>query len=308
MSNARKKKGRNVNGVLLLDKPAGITSNDVLQKVKRLFQAQKAGHTGSLDKPATGLLPICFGEATKFSSLLLDADKFYRTRIKLGERTTTADAAGELVEKSPVPTIDEAGVEAVLDKFRGEIQQVPPMYSALKQDGKRLYQLAYKGIEVERKARAVTIYQLTLCGLGENFLEAEVRCSKGTYIRSLAEDIGREIGCGAHVEELRRLGSGPYRASDMIDLQSLQHCAEQGPEKLDDFLLEIDSALQELPSASLEDELAQYFQQGRAVSLAGVHGTGKLRIYDSNHRFLGLGEVRHDGRIAPRRLLSTLNS
>ena len=308
MSNPRKKKGRIVNGVLLLDKPAGITSNDVLQKVKRLFQAQKAGHTGSLDKPATGLLPICFGEATKFSSMLLDADKLYRTRIKLGERTTTGDATGEIVEKLPVPTIDEAALEAVLDKFRGEIQQVPPMYSALKQDGQRLYQLAYKGIEVERPARNVNIYQLTLCEQGANILEVEVRCSKGTYIRSLAEDIGQEIGCGAHVEQLRRLGSGPYKASDMVDLQSLEQCAGQGFEKLDDFLKEIDSALQELPSASLEDKLVEHFQQGRAVRLAGVPRAGKLRIYDSNHRFLGLGEVRHDGQIAPRRLLSALNS
>ena len=308
MSRRRKKSGRNVNGVLLLDKPSGWTSNQVLQKVKYLYQASKAGHTGSLDKPATGLLPICLGEATKFSSALLDADKHYRTRVKLGEITTTGDAAGESVEKRAVPEFDEPKLEDVLENLRGNIQQVPPMYSALKQNGTRLYQLAYQGVEVERPPRAVSIYSLNLCDFGKDWLDLDIHCSKGTYIRSLAVDIGSRLGCGAHVEVLRRLGSGPYKAQDMIDLPGLEKLAELGTEQLDDALLAVDSALLDLPSASLDDALVQLVRQGQPVTASGTPKSGKLRIYDSRQRFLGLAEVQQDGRIAPRRLLSAINS
>ncbi len=215
-------RGRDVNGILLLDKPSGITSNDALQQVKRLYFAKKAGHTGSLDPLASGVLPICMGEATKVSAFLLDADKRYQVRCQLGVRTATADAEGEVLETRPVGNYSEQQLEAVLDGFRGSIEQVPPMYSALKHEGQRLYKLARQGVEVEREARTVEIYQLTLTGRGPDWIDIAVHCSKGTYVRTLAEDIGDRLGCGAHVSALRRTAVGPYSETGLVTLEQLR--------------------------------------------------------------------------------------
>jgi len=303
MSRSRRARGRDVNGILLLDKPAGITSNDVLQRIKRLFNARKAGHTGSLDKTATGLLPLCFGEATKFSGYLLDADKHYQAVCNLGIETTTGDAAGEMVKESPIPELTEHQIELVLDEFRGDIQQIPPMYSALKYKGKRLYDLAYQGIEVERQARQVTIHRLQLLGLEATRFKIDVRCTKGTYIRTLAEDIGKRLGCGAHVGSLRRLGAGPYTEENMIDFPKLEKLAAEGIQSLDSKLLSVDTALFDLPEITLAESLVFYLCQGQAVTIPHAPTAGMLRIYNSGKLFLGLGEVLDDGRIAPRRMV-----
>jgi tRNA pseudouridine55 synthase len=299
----KNKSGRKVNGLLLLDKPAGLTSNEVLQKVKRLFQAQKAGHTGSLDKMATGLLPLCFGEGTKFSGHLLDSDKEYHAVIRLGRETTTGDEEGDTVVEGVIPSLNQAKIEAVFEGFRGEIEQLPPMFSALKHKGKRLYELAYQGIEVERQPRPVTIYELTLLNHEDEFLTVNVRCSKGTYIRTLAQDIGRKIGCGACVHTLRRTAAGPYTQDQMITVQSLESLAQESLVELDNMLLGIDSALVNMPEISVNDQITDFLQQGQAVIIANSPTTGFLRIYSEN-KFLGLGEVLEDGRIAPRRLVS----
>ena len=288
---------------MLLDKPAGITSNDALQKVKRLFDARKAGHTGSLDKTATGLLPLCFGDACKFSSYLLDADKHYLAKCQLGVETNTGDAAGEVTSERPVPALHENALIEILNEFCGEISQIPPMFSALKQNGQRLYKLAYKGEEVERAPRAVTIHQISLSELTDTHFEIEVICSKGTYIRTLAEDIGRRIGCGAHVTSLRRLGAGPYTAEHMIDMSELDKLARVGQEQLDKSLVSIDSALVNLPELCLSESLVFYLCQGQTVTVANAPTQGLVRLYKQGKAFIGLGEVLDDGRIKPRRLL-----
>ena len=219
---ARRRKGRNISGILLLDKPLNLTSNAALQRVKRLYKADKAGHTGSLDPLATGLLPICLGAATKASAFLLDADKRYLTTVKLGEKTTTADAEGEIIETRAVEGVTQESVTAVLQQFIGEIEQLPPMYSAVKHKGERLYKLAREGKEVERKTRRITIYSIDLVSLHDDLLELDIHCSKGTYVRTLAEDIGEELGCGGHVAALRRTLVGPYDDSGMVSLALLQ--------------------------------------------------------------------------------------
>ena len=304
MGRRQRKKGRDIHGILLLDKPAGMTSNDALQRVKRLYDARKVGHTGSLDKTATGLLPLCFGDATKFSAYLLNADKHYQAICNLGSETTTGDAAGEVLNQRPIPDLHEEYLESVLEEFRGEIQQVPPMYSALKHKGQRLYKLAYQGLEVERRARPVTIHQLQLIKLEDSCFEIDVVCSKGTYIRTLAEDIGKRLGCGAHVGSLRRLGAGPYSAENMIDMPTLDKLAAEGQQSLDSQLLNVDTALLSLPEVTLVESVAFYLCQGQAVMVPNAPTTGLLRIYDSGKQFLGLGEVLDDGRIAPRRLVN----
>ena len=299
----RREKGRRVTGILLLDKPAEMTSNQALQVVKGIYQAQKAGHTGSLDPLATGMLPVCFGEATKVSGFLLGADKRYRMVCKLGERTTTGDAEGEVIERRPVPDLDAAAIEVALSRFRGMIQQVPPMYSALKHEGQRLYKLARKGQEVERQPRAVTIYEFTLLKAEDDTLELEVACSKGTYVRTLAEDLGELLGCGAHVKMLRRLTVGPYRdPSQMIGLEELRHCAEEGFERLDGLLKPLETALQDWPSAKLTADAAFYVRQGQAVLVPRAPTSGWIRLYDESERFIGMGEIQDDGKVAPRRL------
>ena len=299
----KRKNGRNINGVLLLDKPLGITSNDALQRVKRLFKANKAGHTGSLDKMATGLLPICFGEATKFAGYLLESDKHYRAVCRLGVETTTGDEEGDVVEEKPVPNLSNSQIEMVLEKFRGNIEQIPPMFSALKHKGQRLYKLAHQGIEVERPPRALTIHELTLIAHEGVFLSLDVRCSKGTYIRTLAQDIGRELGCCGCVHELRRIGTGPFVEQEMIGLDELEALAGHGLEVLDEKIQGIDMVLKQLPQIELTIEVADYLCDGQAVIVPHAPTSGLLRIYNKQGGFLGLGEVLDDGRVAPKRLV-----
>lgn len=301
----RRPKGRPINGVLLLDKPTNMTSNAALQEVKRLFKAAKAGHTGSLDPLASGLLPICMGEATKVSAFLLDADKRYWTRAKLGVTTTTADAEGEVLKELPVPDLSDADIENALEAFRGEIDQVPPMYSALKHEGRRLYDLARDGIEVERKPRRIRIYDLTLLERGEDTLDLDVHCSKGTYVRTLAEDLGEALACGAHVAGLRRTGVGPYASENMVTLEQLRDLAEQGGlDALDECLLPVDTAVSDWPALNLSADTAYYLRQGQAVVVPKAPASGWVRLYDASEAFIGLGEVQDDGRVAPRRLVA----
>jgi tRNA pseudouridine55 synthase len=301
----KKTKGRNVHGILLLDKPVGVTSNQALQHVKRLYQARKAGHTGSLDKQASGLLPMCLGEATKISGYLLDSDKYYQATCKLGMTTTTGDAEGEITAEKPVPELNKADVLAALAQFHGEISQVPPMYSALKHKGQRLYKLAHQGIVVEREPRNVTIYSLELLALNGDEIEISVHCSKGTYIRTLAEDIGNKLGYGAHVKELRRLGAGPFRAEQMITVGEIERLAIEGITALDQLLLPVDTALQDVPEIEVSESLVFYMRQGQAVIVPHAPVNGLVRIYDHRHQFIGVGEVQDDGRIGPSRLMQS---
>ena len=312
----RKNKGRNVSGVLLLDKPQGCSSNHILQKVKRLFGAAKAGHTGSLDPLATGMLPVCFGEATKISAFLLDSDKRYHLKCQLGVSTATGDAEGEVTETQDASSITEQDVRAVLPEFIGEIEQVPPMYSALKHNGERLYKLARQGIEVERKPRSVTIYDIEYISLSideqpindqpENdqkrvILELKVSCSKGTYVRTLVEDIAKKLNSCAHITALRRLSVGPYDG-DMLTIEQLSALAEQGIDALDACLQPIDSGVANWPDVRLGADAAFYVRQGQAVMVPHAPTQGWVRIYDQS-QFLGLGEIQDDGMVAPRRMI-----
>jgi tRNA pseudouridine55 synthase len=303
MGRKRRVRGRPVDGILLLDKPIGLSSNHALQRVKRLFDARKAGHTGSLDPLADGMLPVCFGNATKLSAYLLDADKFYWFRLRLGQTTATGDAEGDIVEERPVDGITCEQVEGVLAAFFGEIEQLPPMYSALKHKGKRLYELAREGVEVEREPRKVTIHSLDLLRCDVPELEISVHCSKGTYVRTLAEDIGKQLGCGAHVTALRRTGVGPYKDLPMHDMLELETLSEQGTAALDALLLPIDTALGDWPAVRVSADSAFYLSQGQAVLVPKAPTEGWVRIYQGDD-FLAVGEVQDDGRIAPRRLMS----
>lgn len=299
----RRRQGRNVSGILLLDKPSGLSSNEALQKVKRLFNARKAGHTGSLDKLATGLLPICLGEATKMSGFLLNSDKHYRATFKLGEKTNTGDTEGEVVERRPVPELTADEVKAAMAGFMGEIQQIPPMHSAIKQGGQPLYKLAHQGLEVEREPRTVTIHRYELLDFRGDELDVDISCSKGTYIRTLAEDLGEALGCGAHVALLHRTGAGPYGAEGMVTLQELENLAAEGSHRLDPLLLPAESAVGQWPEVRLSKDLAFYVHQGQAVMVPRAPTSGWVRLYDAERGFIGAGEVLDDGRIAPRRLL-----
>ena len=300
----RHRKGRNVQGIVLLDKPVGLSSNEALQIVKRLFNARKAGHTGSLDKLASGLLPICLGEATKMSSFLLNADKHYQATFKLGVKTTTGDAEGEVVLTRSAEGVSREQISPLLSGFTGEIEQIPPMHSAIKYKGKPLYKLAHQGIEVERQPRRVTIRYLALLGFAEDELEVEVRCSKGTYIRTLAEDIGEALGCGAHVSALRRLGAGPYDNDKLWTVDELRAKAEQGEDVLDAVLLATESAVEHWPNVKLTDDVAYYVRQGQPVMVPHAPTRGWVRLSAASQGFLGVGEVLDDGRIAPRRLIN----
>lgn len=294
---------RDVSGILILDKPRGMSSNQALQKVRWLLNAEKAGHTGSLDPLATGVLPLCFGEATKFSQYLLDADKGYETVAQLGVTTTTGDAEGEVLERRDV-TVGRDELEAALGRFRGEIQQVPPMYSALKKDGQPLYKLARAGEVVEREARSVTIARLELLAFDSTKAALSVSCSKGTYIRTLVEDLGQVLGCGGHVAELRRTQAGPFNLSQAISLEELEKAhAEGGNEALDRFLLPSDSGLEHWPQVQLSEHSAYYWLHGQPVRAPEAPKFGMLRVQDHTGRFIGIGEVSDDGRIAPRRLI-----
>ena len=304
MARRNKVKGRNVTGILLLDKPVGLTSNAALQKVKVLYQARKAGHTGSLDKAASGLLPVCFGEATKFSGYLLNADKHYRTIFQLGIQTSTGDAEGEVVFRGALQNLTRTRINAVLKQFRGTILQVPPMYSALKHKGQRLYKLAHQGLEVDREPREITVHSMEMLDYRDEDLELEILCSKGTYIRTLAEDIGKELGCGAHVKSLRRIGVGPYSDNNMLTVAELERIAETGLSALYAELLGIDSVLQDMPAVHLVDPVAYYLCQGQPVMVPRAPTRGTLRIYTEEGRFLGVGEVLEDGRVAPKRLVA----
>jgi tRNA pseudouridine55 synthase len=290
---------RDISGVLLLDKALGISSNQALQQVKRLYQAAKAGHTGSLDPLASGLLPICFGEATKFSHFLLDANKSYRALVKLGATTNTGDAEGEILQTAQVDA-SLAQVQAVLEQLTGDIEQVPPMYSALKHEGKALYEYARAGVELERAARAVTIYRIDLHTFAIDTLDISVTCSKGTYIRTLAEDIGKALGCGAHLAGLRRLTSAHYDLQQAYTLEALE---AMSVEQRDHLLLPADSAVQDLPQVVIDADSAFYLMRGQEVWKSGLNEAGLFRIYTEQGLFLGLGEQTSTGRIAPRRLL-----
>ncbi len=302
MGRRRRARGRPVNGILLLDKPLGLSSNHALQRVKRLFDARKAGHTGSLDPLADGMLPICLGEATKQSAFLLDADKHYRFTIRLGQTTATGDAEGEILSERPVDGISRERIEQVMAQFSGEIEQLPPMYSALKHKGKRLYELAREGVEVEREPRAVTIHALHLHRFELPELEVSVHCSKGTYVRTLAEDIGEVLGCGAHVAALRRTGVGPYTDLPMHTMDELEAVAADGQAALDALLLPIDTALSDWPEVRVSADSAFYLRQGQAVLVPKAPTEGWVRISHGD-AFLAGGQVQDDGRIAPKRLM-----
>ncbi|TBU78537.1 tRNA pseudouridine(55) synthase TruB [Phytopseudomonas daroniae] len=294
---------RKVDGIILLDKPKGFSSNAALQKVRWLLNAEKAGHTGSLDPLATGVLPLCFGEATKFSQYLLDADKGYETVMQLGVTTTTADAEGEVLERREVK-VAAADIEALLPRFRGDISQIPPMYSALKRDGQPLYKLARAGEVVEREARSVTIARLELLDCTADKASLAVDCSKGTYIRTLVEDIGQLLGCGAHVAELRRVKAGPFGLVQTVSLEELERVhAEGGNEAVDRFLQPVDSGLEHWPLLSFSEHSSFYWLQGQPVRASDAPKFGMVRVQDHNGRFIGIGEVSEDGRIAPRRLI-----
>lgn len=302
---ARRRRGRPVNGMLIVDKPQGLSSNDVVQEAKRLFGAQKVGHTGSLDPLATGVLPLCFGEATKFSQFLLTSDKKYWVRIKLGVATETGDADGEIIAQSEASHITREDVEAVLPKFRGEIQQIPSMYSALKHNGQPLYKLARQGIEVPREARCVEIFSNELVQFGDCEFELEVHCSKGTYIRTIAEEIGSELKVGAHVTALRRRAAGPFTEDDVITLDLLREEREKG--SLDKFLMPTASAVGQWPEVRLTDATSFYLKQGQPVLVPHAPTSGWVRLCETSGQgdsFLGVGEVLDDGRVAPRRLVA----
>lgn len=299
---------RNINGVLLLDKPLGFSSNQALQKVKWLFQAAKAGHTGTLDPLATGLLPICLGEATKFAQYVTDADKTYIATVKFGETTTTGDAEGEVLARHPVD-FDLKKLAAVCDAFVGEISQVPPMYSALKFEGKALYEYAREGVDIERQARLVTITSIQIDSFANEIAVLTVSCSKGTYIRTLAEDIGHQLGCGAHLIGLRRTETAGYLIEDAITLEALELLVKETPvEKLAELILPMDSAIAYLPKLVLNVDAAHYLMQGQAVWQSGLVPEGELRLYDDKNQFLGLGVLQEDGKIAPKRLMRDPNT
>ncbi|WP_101675506.1 tRNA pseudouridine(55) synthase TruB [Alloalcanivorax mobilis] len=302
----RRRGGRNLNGILLLDKADGVTSNGALQMAKKMFAAAKAGHTGSLDPLATGMLPICFGEATKFSQFLLDADKRYQVTAQLGVTTETGDADGEVVETRPV-AVSEAQVLAALDRFLGEIEQIPSMYSAIKHNGTPLYKLAREGITVERQPRRVTIHEIKDARLeSEDRVSFEVACTKGTYVRSLVEDLGAALGCGGHVVVLRRLSAGPYPQERMLTLEQLGEIkAEGGFEAIDELLLPLSTSVADWPRVALGDNAAFYLRQGQPVMTSDRPMDGWVSVYQaSTDEFLGVGEILEDGRIAPRRLVS----
>ncbi|MDR1996692.1 tRNA pseudouridine(55) synthase TruB [Azonexus sp.] len=292
-----KRTWQRVDGVLLLDKPLGLTSNDALQKARRLFSAAKGGHTGTLDPAASGLLPLCFGEATKFSADLLDADKTYEAVLQLGVTTDSGDAEGQVVATAPV-MVDEAAIRQALAQFTGDIRQVPPMHSALKRNGRPLYELARQGIEVEREARAVTIHALELLAFAGASLALRVRCSKGTYIRTLAADLGQALGCGAHLMALRRTAVGDLDLAGAITLAELEALAEADRRQR---LQPVDALLRSLPRVDLADPAAERFSHGNPVDLS-LGLAGKIRVY-ADGRLIGVGEPGGDGRLWPKRLV-----
>jgi tRNA pseudouridine55 synthase len=302
-----RRRGRAIDGILVLDKPAGVTSNGALQMVKRLYSAAKAGHTGSLDPLATGVLPICLGEATKFSQYLIDADKAYRSTFVFGVTTASGDADGEELERIDAGALDAARVEGALAAFRGAIEQVPSMYSAIKKDGQPLYKLARAGIEVERAARAVTIFELALEAFRPGSRpEADlyIRCSKGTYVRSIAEDLGRALGCGAHVKVLRRVQAGPFGEADCVAPTTLEALrSREAWAEMDRLLRPADVAVAALPDVVLAEAAGFYLRQGQPVRVPQAPAQGLVQLHTATGEFVGVGEILDDGRVAPRRLV-----
>ncbi|WP_188150941.1 tRNA pseudouridine(55) synthase TruB [Teredinibacter waterburyi] len=307
----KRKFGRLIDGVLIIDKPAGMTSNDVVQKAKRLYFANKTGHTGALDPLATGVLPLCFGEATKFSQYLLDANKTYLSTFRIGMTTDTADADGKVLKEVDASALTLAQVETAITPYRGDIKQIPPMYSALKKDGQPLYKLAREGIEVERAARAVTIFNYEIKDFrGGEIAEVDVlvECSKGTYIRSLAEDLGRDLGFGAHVATLRRTQAGPFSIEQATTFDALE--TERGDERaevLDHHLLPMDTPVAQLAAVELDQNSGFYFSRGQPVIVNQVYRIGDegdtVRVFQDTGEFLGVGDITDDGRVAPKRLV-----
>ncbi len=296
---ARKPKGfRDVDGILLLDKPKGISSNQALQKVRYLFKANKAGHTGSLDPLATGMLPICFGQATKFSAYLLDACKSYRASCQLGKTTTTGDAEGEITSATEVD-VSLANVESVIKQFTGVIEQTPPMHSAVKVKGQRLYKLARSGREVAREARSIEIHQLDLVEFEYDRLVFDVRCSKGTYIRTLAEDMGKVLGCGAYLTDLRRTGVHPFWGQHCYSLDELSD------KSLDTCLLPVQAALSDFRELIVDETSCENLQQGRAIQVDSIGHCGLLKLVTVTGQFIGIGEASEAGLILPKRLMNT---
>ncbi len=290
---------RKIDGVLLLDKPAGLTSNAALQKAKRLFRAEKAGHTGTLDPFATGLLPLCLGEATKFSQYLLEADKIYLAEVRLGVRTSSGDLDGEVIATRPVDLV-EAQLRQALARFQGEIEQMPPMHSALKHQGRPLYEYARQGIEIERKARRVVVRELSLEAFSGAACALRVHCGKGFYVRALADDLGEALGCGAHLTGLRRLGSGGFSIADAVTLPALEAMSEV---ERDACLLPPDGLIAALPVLALDPESTWQISHGQAVWLPRLRVGDIHRIYGPEREFLGVAEVNQDGKLAPKRLV-----
>ena len=299
-----RKRGRDIHGVFLLDKPQGMSSNDIMQKVKRIFQANKAGHTGALDPLATGMLPICLGEATKFSQFLLDADKRYLVTAKLGERTDTSDAEGQIVETRDV-NVKTPEILTALEQFRGNILQVPTMFSALKHNGKPLYEYARQGITVEREARPITIFELNFIEYNAPYLTLEVHCSKGTYIRTLVDDLGEALGCGAHVTMLRRTAVADYPTEKMLDWHTLQSLAEQQDlALLDALLLPMDTAVAKLPALILNESQTQGIGFGQRIKFDNLNRLqGQVRLFSHENRFLGVAVIDENNVIRPQRLV-----
>jgi len=298
----RNKKGRDITGIVIVDKPCGRSSNHVLQQVKRLFDAKKAGHTGSLDPLATGVLPICLGEATKVSSYLLDADKRYQVTCQLGVVTDSGDSDGNIVARNDVPVFTEQDLQDLLPGLTGEQDQVPPMYSALKHQGQPLYKLARQGIEVERKPRRITIYDIQLLAVSADSFSLDVRCSKGTYIRTLVEDISHALGCGGHVTSLRRTGAAGYQLTQALTIEQLEQVAQQGQQALDDCLLPTEDALPDWPAIVVEDEMVNALRHGQMIQVDQSYQQAQVRIFDNNQQFLGLGEMAENSTIAPKRV------
>ena len=307
----RRKSGRSVNGVLLVNKPIGLTSNKVLQKVRWLFDANRAGHTGALDPLATGVLPLCFGEATKFSQYLLDSDKYYRSTYTFGTSTATGDSEGEIISQQDASKITRQQVEEKIKDFQGDIHQVPSMYSALKHNGQPLYKLARQGIEIDRPARQITIFDYKILDFrsGPNpEVDVEVHCSKGTYIRTLAEDLGTALGCGAHVSALHRFKAGPFDEAQTISLDEVVKLREQGTiEQLDQLLKPVDTPVSDYPAVEFDNIMAGYFQLGQSITSNKAFRQGQegdiVRVFRAGGTFLGIGMVTEDGKVAPKRLI-----
>ena len=300
---AKRKKGRSIDGIVILDKAIGISSNRALQEVKRIFDAQKAGHTGSLDPLATGVLPLCLGEATKVSQFLLDSDKKYRAKLKLGVRTDSGDCEGNVLESCADFQVSQLQIEEALTPFRGQIEQVPPMYSALKVNGVPLYKMARKGQTIEREARRITVYSIEMTAFEGDELELEIACSKGTYIRTIADDLGQALGCGAHIIALRRTQAGVFTEADCVTTQRLiQDFDSGGLSVIDKHLIPMDKAIADLPEVVLPSVTASFIKNGQPVLVRHLPEEGLVRLYEEG-QFIGIGCIDDDGKVAPRRLI-----